>query len=113
MKYHLDARALARSTADVGLMVDGLRQTLEVLSAAGVRVTPRATSIIRLIPRFLLIALLRQALPSRFVEVGGVWHVSQAPDEMHQLAAELQALVRSPGLPVPALRELLGMAARP
>jgi 2-dehydropantoate 2-reductase len=109
LKYELDIRALARSTVDLGRMVDGLRQTLDVLQAVGVRITPRSTAIIRFMPRFLWIALLRLALPSRFVEVGGVWHVSQAPDEMHQFATELQALVEKSGLPVPALRELLAM----
>jgi ketopantoate reductase len=34
---------------------------------------------------------------------------TQAPDEMNQLAAELEVLVKRSGLPVPALRELLDM----
>jgi hypothetical protein len=109
MKYQLDTAALAASEHDLGLMVDGLRETLDVLQATGHHITPWSTSIIRFIPRFLLIAILRRMLPSRFIEVGAVWHVSQAPDEMNQLAAELEALVEKSGLPALALRELLGM----
>ena len=107
MKYQLDARALSKSKADLGLMVDAMRQTLDVLQAVGYHITPPSTSIIRYIPRFVLIEALRRLLPTRFMEVGGVWHVSQAGDEMIQLGKELAVLVDKSGLPVPALRELL------
>jgi len=109
MKYHLDAKALAKSRADLRLMIDAMRETLDVLQKVGYRVIPRSTSAIRFIPRFLMIAGLRMVLPTRFAEIGAVWHVSQAPDEMNQLAMELGLLVGKSGLPVPALRELLGM----
>jgi len=109
MKYHLDAAALAKSSADLGLMVDGMRETLDVLAAVGDHVVPRSTTIIRFIPRFVLVAVLRWVMPTRFMEVGGVWHVSQAPDEMEQLATELEELVEKSGLPVPALRRLLAL----
>ncbi|MDR3577788.1 MAG: 2-dehydropantoate 2-reductase N-terminal domain-containing protein [Anaerolineaceae bacterium] len=109
MKYHLDARALSKSKSDLGLMVDGMRETLDVLQAVGYHITPRSTSIIRYIPRFLLIESLRLVLPTKFMEVGGVWHVSQAGDEMIQIGKELAVLVEKSGLPVPALREMLQM----
>jgi 2-dehydropantoate 2-reductase len=109
MKYHLDAKALAKSWADLGLIVDAMRETLDVLQAVGYRITPRSTSTIQFIPRFLMMAGLRMVLPTRFIEIGAVWHVSQAPDEMNQLAKELGALVEKSGLPVSALRKLLGM----
>jgi 2-dehydropantoate 2-reductase len=109
MKYNLDARALAKSKADVSLMVAALRETLDVLQAVGYRVTPRSQSIIRFIPRSLLVAFLQMVLPTRFMEMGGVWHASQAPDEMNQLAVELESLVERSGLPVPALNKLLSM----
>lgn len=111
MKHNLDAAALAESGHDVGLMVDAMRDTLDVLEATGCHITPASTASIRIIPRFVMVALLRMTLPSKFMTVGGVWHVSQAPDEMRQLAAELRALVVKSGLRAPALRELLGMAS--
>ena len=109
MKYNLDTAALAKSKTDVGLMVDGLRESLDVLQTVGYHIVPRNQAIIRFIPRFLLVAGLRMMLPTRFIEMGGVWHVSQAPDEMDELAAELAVLVEKSGLPVPALRKLLAM----
>lgn len=107
MKYHLDAHALAKSKTDLGLIVDAMRETLDVLQTVGYHIIPRSTSIIRYIPRFLLIELLRIAFPTKFMEVGAVWHVSQAVDEMNELAIELKVLVEKSGLPVPALREML------
>lgn len=107
MKYNLDVKALAKSTTDIGLMVDAMRETLDVLDALGIRVTPRSTYFIRYLPRFMLVWILRRMLPSKFMEVGGVWHVSQAPDEMEELAKELGALVEKSGLPVPELKKLL------
>ena len=109
MKYNLDAKALAKSEADLCLIVDAMRETLDVLEAVGYRITPWTQSLVRFIPRFLLVAGLRMVLPTRFMEVGGVWHVSQAPDEMNQLATELEGLVVKSGLPVLALRKLLGI----
>ena len=46
-------------------------------------------------------------LNSKLGEVGLAYHVSQAPDEMIQLASELRALVDQAGLPVPAIRKVL------
>jgi 2-dehydropantoate 2-reductase len=109
MKYNLDMKALANSPDDLGLMVDAMRETLDVLRAVGYRITPGAVSLIRFIPRFLIVAVLQKVLPSRLMEVGAVWHVSQAPDEMLQLAAEVERLVEKSDLPVPSLRKLLRM----
>jgi 2-dehydropantoate 2-reductase len=107
MRYNLDVKALAKSDADLGLIVDAMRETLDVLEALNIRITPRSTHVIRYIPRFLLIIFLRMLLPSKFMEVGGVWHASQASDEMNQLAKELGILVERSGLPVPELKKLL------
>ncbi len=109
IKHGRDAAALARSEADLGLMVDAMRETLDGLPAVGKRIVPRSTFLMRSMPRFLLIAALCMVIPAKFMEVGGVWHVTQGLDEMNQLAVELGALVEKSGLPVPALRELLGM----
>ncbi len=111
IKHGCDTYALARSTADLRLLVDALRETLPVLSATGFRISPPATNIIRIVPRFLLVAAMRKSLSTKFAEVGAGWHCSQAPDEMRQLAMELQALVDQAGLPVPALRKVLGSRA--
>jgi hypothetical protein len=46
-------------------------------------------------------------LATKIAEIGGGWHCSQAPDEMHELAAELKVLMQKSGLAVPALRAVL------
>ena len=103
-----DRELLARYTnADLYLLVDAMREVLDVLRADGIRVTPSGTAIIKVIPRWILVAAIRAVLPSRFMEVGGMYHLSQAPDEMAQLAKELRALVEKSGLPVLAIRKVL------
>jgi 2-dehydropantoate 2-reductase len=107
MQRGYDRLSLARYTRDdFGLLVDALREVLDVLPAVGVRVTPPSTAVLKIIPRFLLVAWFRVLLPTKFMEVGALYHVSQAPDEMRQLGIELMALVARSGLPVPAIRKL-------
>ena len=109
MRHKLDVRALVKADADLRLMVDSMPEALDVLHAAGYHLVPGTTGVVRWVPRGLMRALLRWALPTRFMEMGGLWHISQAPDEMLELARELQALVDKAGLPVPHLRQVLAM----
>ena len=106
MKHGCNTCALARSPAELRLLVDALRETLDVLRATGSKIVPWSTNIIRIIPRFLLVAAFRAFLATKFAEVGAGWHCSQAPDEMHQLGIELMALVEKSGLTAPAIRKL-------
>ncbi len=108
IKHGCDTSALARSTVDLRLLVDGQLETLEVLHALGYRIIPRSTSVMRMMPRFLLVAFYRALLASRIGEVGAGWHCSQAPDEMQRLAEDLQVLVDRSGLAAPAIRKILG-----
>ena len=55
---------------------------------------------------------MRVLLGTKFGEVGLGWHCSQAPDEVGQLANELEALVAESGLDTPAIRELLGTGGK-
>jgi 2-dehydropantoate 2-reductase len=105
--HHCDNRAMARATADLALLVDALREILDVLDAVGVKIAQdRMTVVVRRTPKFVLLLAMRILLPTRYMEVGGAWHCMQAPDEMHQLGVELMALVEKSGLPLPALRKL-------
>jgi len=108
IKHGCDTYALARSKADLRLLVDALREALAVLRATGFKIVPTGTSFIKIIPRFVLVTAMRLFLSTKFAEVGAGWHCSQAPDEMRHLALELQALVDQASLPVPALRKVLG-----
>ena len=111
MQRGYDPASLKRYTnADLGLLVDAMREVLDVLPAAGFHVTPATMVVLKIIPRFILAAGLRALLPTKFMEVGAMYHLSQAPDEMRQLCMELMALVEKSGLPVPALRACLRQA---
>ncbi len=105
-KHGCNTYDLARSPAELRLLVDALRETLDVLRATGFKIIPWRTNIVRIIPRFLLVAAFRAFLSTKLAEVGGGWHCSQAPDEMRQLGIELMALAERSRLPVPALRKL-------
>ena len=109
MKYNLNLRELTKSTEDLFLMVDATRESYSVIKELGYKIIPKSTNIIYIIPRFIQVALLRILLKTRIIEVGGVYHVSQAPDEMKFLAGELKDLVEKSGLPVPAIRKVLEM----
>jgi 2-dehydropantoate 2-reductase len=114
IQHGYDRESLARYTnADYSLLVTGLREVLEVLRADGIRITPPNTAMIKYTPRWLLVAVFRAVIPSKFMEVGGVYHISQAPDEMAQLAKELRVLVDRSGLAVPAVRKILRMDPLP
>jgi hypothetical protein len=65
--------------------------------------------LIKILPRFILVAIYRALYSSKFGEVGGLYHVSQAPDEMNCLAQELEMLVEKSGLSSPAIRKVLSM----
>jgi 2-dehydropantoate 2-reductase len=107
IKHGCDTRALARSKSDLRLLADAMCETLKVLRAAGRRIVPRALVVFCRLPRFILVGLFRAFLSTKFAEIGGGWHCSQAPDEMNQLASELKELVERSGLPAPDLRQIL------
>jgi len=108
--HHCDNYAMAHASADLGLLVDALRETTEVLRAVGVKTSrDKMLNMIRFTPKFILVLAMRILLPTRYMEIGGAWHCTQAPDEMHQLGIELMALVDKSGLPAPALHKLFSM----
>jgi 2-dehydropantoate 2-reductase len=107
MKYNCDLHALAASTEDLRLFVDARREAHAVMRAMGHKIVPPSEDAIRFTPRFLQVAGMRVLLKSKLGEVGLAYHVSQAPDEMIQLANELCELVDRAGLPVPSIRKVL------
>lgn len=107
IKHRYDASALAHSAVDLKLFIEARHEAHNVLRALGHRFVPRSETIIGSIPIFLQVVGLRALLSSKLGEVGLAWYCSQAPDEMHQLALELQALADQAGIPVPAIRKVM------
>jgi 2-dehydropantoate 2-reductase len=112
MKHGCDTSALARSPNDLRLFVDARREVHRVLRASGHTITPWTEAAMAMIPAGLQIAALRLLLTSKLGQVG-CSHVSEAPDEMRQLALELKTLVDRSGLPVPAIRKVLSFVTPP
>ena len=109
IKHGYETRALAKSTADLKLLADAMRESFSALRALGYRIVPMSLYLVKTLPRFVLVAGLRMLFSSKLGEVGGGYHVSQAPDEMNYLAQELEALVEKSGLPAPAIRKVLSI----
>jgi 2-dehydropantoate 2-reductase len=111
MQRGYDIGTIAQYSAiDYRLLVDALRETLDVLRALKRRITPHSTIVINMIPRFVLVVILRTFFNSKYVGVAGLWHLSHAEDEMYQLANELKVMVKKAGLPSPAIRKILSIS---
>jgi 2-dehydropantoate 2-reductase len=110
MDHGYDPESLKRYTRDdIGSLVDAMREAPAVLVASGFRVVPANIRMLRYIPKWIIVEIFQRLLTSRFMEVGGLYHISQAPDEMRQLASEVSVLVENSKLPAPAIRRLLGI----
>jgi 2-dehydropantoate 2-reductase len=112
IRHGCDARALAKSTPDLYLLVDAMREAHIVIQAAGYRIEPAADRLMDSAPRFLMAAMFRILFSTKFGEVGAAYHASQAPDEMRHLSRELGVLVEKSGLAVPALRAVLDLSTQ-
>jgi 2-dehydropantoate 2-reductase len=110
MKHGGDVKDLARSNDDLMLFVKARQEGNHVLRAMGRQIIPSSEAFIGIIPGFLQAAGFRWLLNSKLGEVGLAWHVSQAPDEIEQLAHELKVMVDESGLDVPSIRKVLGQA---
>lgn len=108
MKYDCDLAAMSRSKEDLINFVLARREAQRVLRALGHKIVPRSDENLEKIPVFLQAAFMRPFLKTKFAEVGLAYHVSQAPDEVKQLASELAVLVERSGLETPAIRQILG-----
>jgi 2-dehydropantoate 2-reductase len=113
MKYKCDLSALTNCREDMVTFVDARREAHQVLRALGHRIVPGSEeNTIRSTPKFIQVAAMRLLLKSKMGEVGLAYHVSQAPDEVQQLARELRILVDQSELPAPAIRTILGADER-
>jgi hypothetical protein len=60
-----------------------------------------------ILPKWIFALAFQKMLPTRYMEVGALYHISQAPDEIQQLVTELTVMVEKTKMPVPALRSVL------
>ncbi|HEX9029402.1 MAG TPA: 2-dehydropantoate 2-reductase N-terminal domain-containing protein [Anaerolineales bacterium] len=107
LKHSCDTAALARSRADLTLYINAMREARMVMRKLGHNVIPWTEALIGDVPGFLQVVGLKMLLSSRLGEVGLAWHVSQAPDEIQELARELKTLVDRAGIPAPAVLKVV------
>lgn len=108
VKYDSDVQAIARAKADLGTLVDGIRELFQALPALGYQVTPTKFRIIQWVPRFLMVAALEAFMGSDLLKLGMAdWSMSQARDEWFYLGQEFEGIVEKNALIVPAIRKLL------
>jgi len=108
LKHGGSVRRFAQASDDLRLFVAARREGIQLLQSLGHKNIGWSERIIEVIPTFLQVLATRMVLNSRMGHVGLEYHLSQAPDEMQQLARELKELVDRAGLPVPAIRKVLG-----
>jgi 2-dehydropantoate 2-reductase len=108
LKHGGKIRQLARSTEDLKLFVAARREGLLLIRHLGHQVLPKSEELMVKFPSFVQVLAMRLLLNSKFGEVGLEYHVSQAPDEMQQMAMELRQLVDQAVIPLPAIRKVLG-----
>jgi 2-dehydropantoate 2-reductase len=107
LKHGGKIRQLARSTEDLKLFVAARREGQDLIRHLGHQVIPRSEQLLVKFPSIVQVLAMRLLLNSKFGEVGLEYHVSQAPDEMQQMAMELRQLVDQAGIPLPAIRKVL------
>jgi len=95
-------RQLAHSPRLIRLFVAAYREALRGLHADGTPITPRSNRLVEWIPQPLLVFALRFFLNTRLAVVGGERHAMAAPDEMKEIADEIQAILDRTHTPSPA-----------
>lgn len=95
-------RQLAHSPGLIRLFVAAYREALRGLRADGTAITPLANRLIEWIPQPVLVLALRFFLNTRLAVVGGERHAMAAPDEMKELADEIEAILERTHTPSPA-----------
>lgn len=99
-------RRLAHSPGLLRMFVAAYREVLRGLRADGTPITPASNRLIEWVPELLLVLALRFFLDTRLAVVGGERHAMAAPDEMRELADEIQAILDRTRTPSPATRAL-------
>jgi hypothetical protein len=95
-------RQLAHSPHLIRMFVAAYREALRGLRADGTPITPASNRLVEWIPQPLLVFTLRFLLNTRLAVVGGERHAMAAPDEMKEVADEIQAILDRTHTPSPA-----------
>ena len=98
-----DRLRLARSRDALVLLVRSIRESLRVLEALGVPITPARYRLLAWLPEPLLVWVLQRAVTSERFELGAVRHAVAARDELEHLAGEFSFLARVVSASTPSM----------
>ena len=73
---------------------------IDMLHSLNIKIVPAGMNLLKIIPRFVIVTFLKTFIVSKLGEVGAIWHISQAPDEMEQLTREYGILADKSRLPL-------------
>lgn len=100
-----DNYRLARTRDAVVLMIRAMHESLRVLRALNVPITPSTLKIFEWMPEPILVTLAQRRLNSEAVEAA-FGHAKAARDEGKHLRSEFRALARSSSVPTPTMARL-------
>ena len=110
-RVDVDPPRLATDPATMRLMVLATREAFRALQASGNDQIPANLRALYRLPTVLVIAYWRRVLTGPRGELWFGAHSRAAPEEMHALARDLQAVVRRTGRATPDLERLLASSA--
>lgn len=102
-----DNYRLAQSAEGLRLMLEAVREGLRGLEALRIPVEPARYRVLRVLPDWVLLPVLRRLLATRWAELVLWRHADTARSEMRVLSEEFRALLQSAGLAVPATDRLM------
>ncbi|WP_127473233.1 ketopantoate reductase family protein [Microbacterium sulfonylureivorans] len=99
------ARASGSSLAErpdlVRELVDAARELWRALQDRGHRLTPTRLLLVRFLPRWILVPVVRRLLRTRLAETAAIRHAVTAPQEMGLLAEQISDVTRAARSPTP------------
>lgn len=104
-KYDSDNYALAKSYADIKLMVLGIKEGFAVLNNLGIKITPVKLNYFKL-PVFIIAPIFRVIMGTKFAETAMAKHTAVAKSEMLCLQNEFDMLIQRSIIETPSINSL-------
>lgn len=104
-KYNSDNYKLAKSYADIKLMVQGIKEGFSVLNSLNIKITPSKLNYFKL-PVCLLAPIFKVIMGTKLAEITLAKHTAVARPEMTYLQEEFDNLIRKSGENTPVIDKL-------
>jgi len=104
-KYNSNNFALAKSYADIKLMVLGIKEGFAVLTKLGIKITPSKLHYLKL-PVFMIAPIFKIIMGTKFAETAMAKHTAAAKPEMICLQEEFDMLIKKSNVATPSIDKL-------